>query len=239
MKRIILLAGLALALLGCQNPPTAPSGNGQPATVIDQTSNILTGMSRENLAGFKWMNDPVDFRFTDSTLQITPAEKSDFFNSPEDNTITATAPLLYQEVRGDFVATAVVKPDFASVWNAAALMVHIDSTNWIKFGFENSDATGKGIVSVVTKGTSDDSNGPILNDAESVWLRFIRKGDNYAMHWSKDGQAFKMARLSALPHADTVKIGMEAQCPAGRPATHAFLYFSLEQRTVKDLRSGE
>ena len=66
----------------------------------------------------------------------------------------------------------------------------------------------------------------------------IKKGNLYALHWSADGQAYKMARLTTLPAAPGVKIGLEAQCPAGDAATHEFSYFSLEEKTVSDLRKG-
>ncbi len=218
----------------------------QPAPVANtdflskhQGNNLLASMNPENLLGFQWMNAPAAVRFTDGTLQVTATEKTDFFNNPENNEVSATAPLLFKEMAGDFVLTALVKPDFADIWNACALMVHIDSLNWIKFGFENSDATGKSIVSVVTRGVSDDSNGAVLNDAASIWLRIIRKGNIYAMHWSADGETFKMARLSAMPAAGLVKAGIEAQCPAGKPATHRILFLSIEERTVNDLRSGK
>ena len=117
-------------------------------------------------------------------------------------------------------------------------MVHIDPLNWIKFAFENSDATGKSIVSVVTRGVSDDANGVIIEEDE-IWLKIIKKDNLYSMHWSKDGQTFKMARLSRMPAAPTVKIGLEVQCPAGQGAQHELLYFSLEEKTVKDLRKGQ
>jgi uncharacterized protein len=100
---------------------------------------------------------------------------SDYFNNPEDKTITASAPFLYLNLEGDFVARALVRPDFSSVWNAAALMVYLDSTNWIKLAFENSDATGKSIVTVVTKADSDDANGVVLEDQEKYGLRSSAK----------------------------------------------------------------
>ena len=56
-----------------------------------------------------------------------------------------------------------------------------------------------------------------------------------SFYWSVDGQDFKMARLSILPDVEMVKIGMEAQCPVGEMATHEFLHFSLERKTVEDL----
>lgn len=196
-------------------------------------------MNPQDLKGFHWLNEPVEFRIEENELHVTTGSKSDFFNNPEDHSITCTAPLLYRLVKGDFVATALVKPDFSSMWNAASLMVHMDSLNWIKLAFENSDATGKSIVSVVTRDVSDDANGVILDAYDSIWLRIIRKKNLYALHWSMNGEEYKMARLSAMPYAEEVKVGLEAQCPVGESAKHTILYFSLEQITVQDLRQGE
>ena len=151
----------------------------------------------------------------------------------------ATAPVLFKEMTGNFVAEALVRPDFSSTWNAVALMVHIDNDNWIKFAFENSDATGKSIVTVVTKNVSDDANGVILKSVEQVWLKLIRKGNIYSMLWSNDGKDYKMARLTSLPEADSVKIGVEAQCPVGESAMHEILHFGVVETTVEDLRKGE
>jgi len=185
----------------------------------------------------QWMNPPESFEVKESTLQIVAREGSDFFNNPEDGTISQSAPFLYERVSGDFVATALVEPDFRAQWNAVGLMVHIDSLNWIKFAFENSDATGPGIVSVVTKNTSDDANGAMLSDVSRLWLAVVRKDDNYAMHWSLDGRNYKMARLTAMKPVSGVKIGIEAQSPVGVRATHRIHSFTVASRTVTDLRN--
>ena len=187
---------------------------------------------------FQWMNQPKSHQITDGVLRITATKGTDFFNNPEDNSSTSSAPFLYKEIKGDFVARALVRPDFSSQWNAVALMVYVDGNNWIKFAFENSDATGNSIVSVVTRKLSDDSNGVILKGQEQVWLKIVRKDNNYAMLWSKDGKDFKMARLTTLPEFDSVKIGIEAQSPVGESAVHEILYFDLERTRVKDMRKG-
>lgn len=202
-------------------------------------SNQLLQISQLNQSEFKWMNMPKEFDISEGVLSIQAVPKTDFFIDPENKEATATAPYLYREIRGDFVATTLVKPDFKDQWNAAALLMMIDKSHWIKFAFENSDATGKSVVSVVTRRVSDDANGAILNDVDQLWLRIIRKGNLFAMHWSLDGKNFKMGRLAAMPEAKTIKIGMEAQSPLGNTAHHQFLYFNLESKTVKDLRKGE
>jgi regulation of enolase protein 1 (concanavalin A-like superfamily) len=108
--------------------------------------------------------------------------------------------------------------------------------NWIKLAFENSDATGPGIVTVVTNGTSDDANGAILNREKKIWLAMIRKDNIYSMHWSKDGKNYNMTRLTKMLETDVVSIGIEAQSPVGKVATHKVYYFGIEQRTVENLR---
>ena len=92
------------------------------------------------------------------------------------------------------------------------------------------------IVSVVTRNVSDDANGVILNERDWIWLKLARLKDNYSLHWSDDGENYKMARLSSMPHSDTVKIGIEAQCPVGERAIHEVLYFSIEEKSIDDLR---
>jgi regulation of enolase protein 1 (concanavalin A-like superfamily) len=198
---------------------------------------IKSNMTQERVAEWHWMNQPQSYAVEDKSLKITVNEGTDFFNNPEDSSVVGSAPLLYQDVAGDFVAKALVQPDFSAQWNAMALMVYLDSLNWIKFAFENSDATGPGIVSVVTKGVSDDANGVILNEEVRVWLAIARKGNIYSMHWSVDGEDFKMARLTAMGNQKAVKIGIEAQSPVGDLATHQVHFFDLQQKAVTDLRN--
>ena len=236
MIRKLIVLTLLIPILACNNmdKPAQP-GN----TQMNKEENLLATMSKKNLQGFTWMNEPEEFQFFDGSLKIKTGERTDFFNNPENNEITANAPLLYKELEGDFVATALVKPNFEDIWNACSIMIQMDATHWIKLAFENSDATGKSIVTVVTNGISDDANGAVLNEEDAIWLRVTRKGNIYSLHWSENGIDFKMARLAATPAFEKVKVGLEAQCPAGERAEHEFLYFSIEQKTVSDLRKGQ
>ena len=205
---------------------------------LKRENNLLVSMSSDDLKGFQWMNSPHSFELKNGRLFINPGDTTDFFNDPASDATVGTAPMLYKEMKGDFVATALVKPNFKDIWNACALMVYVDSLNWGKFCFENSDATGVSIVSVVTKDRSDDSNGPIINDASEVWMKVARKGKLFGFYWSLDGINYKMARLFSLPVSEVVRIGMVAQCPAGKNVEHEFSYFSLEGRAIEDMRKG-
>jgi hypothetical protein len=163
----------------------------------DNGETTVGNISESTLSTLQWLNRPDSFMLDDKILTVRIKGGTDFFNNPEDSSITTNAPFLHQEYVGDFYARVKVEPDFSSLWNAVSLMVYLDSLNWIKFAFENSDATGPGIVSVVTKGTSDDANGVVLTDQKSIWLLIAKKNNNYAMHWSLDGKTFTMARLTS------------------------------------------
>jgi len=235
--RIILPLGLLMALLmvGCQQPS-------EKSTVVATESQIEQTSFEPKMAGissYEWMNEPSSYSVEGKILNVRAEKGTDFFNNPENSSVTGTAPMLFKEMTGDFVATAVVRPDFSAQWNAVSLMMYMDENYWIKFAFENSDATGKSIVTVVTREVSDDANGVVLNDKDMVWLRMIRKGNIYSMLWSEDGEDYKMARLAAMPIAESVKIGVEAQCPVGEGATHEILQFEIKEKTVADLRKGE
>ena len=230
---LLVLITLVLQLTTLHSQEVGKSSSGT------EDQNILSELSKDQLRELKWVNEPAEYSIKNDKLVVLTTKGTDFFINPEDLTNTATAPVLFKEITGDFVATACVSPDLTSVWNAAGFLLIINDENWIKFVFENSDATGPSIVTVAPRGISDDANGVRLSDNSKIWLKLVRKGNNYAMHWSENGMDYKMARLSAMSPSDPVKIGLEAQCPVGENATHSFHYFSIEQKTVKDLRKGE
>ena len=227
-----------LLFSGCREHRSGGVESGQ-TTPYTAAKNLLSDISKNDLGGLKWLNAPEKFELLEGTIIITAKSQTDFFINPVDLNKSASAPLLYKEVAGDFVAVARVTPDMSSQWNAAALMVLLNDRNWIKFGFENSDATGPGIVTVITRETSDDANGPILNNVDNIWLKLVRKGHNYSMHWSYNGSDYNIARLAAMPETDSIKVGIEAQCPDGSEAKHRFDHFSIEAITVEDIRKGE
>lgn len=231
MYRIRYITISFILLVSCKETTNQDS----ELVAANDSTNCIT-FDQESLDGFEWMNDPRGSMIQESGLRVDAFEGSDFFNNPEDLSVTATAPFLYQTQSGDFIAKALVKPDFNAQWNAISLMAYIDEYNWIKFAFESSDATGPSVVTVVTKGVSDDANGVVIDDSDSLWLALVKKDSIYAMHWSKDGKEYKMARLTTLPNAAEVKIGVEFQSPVGDRAKHKLKCYEFQKMRVENLR---
>ena len=194
-----------------------------------------------DLQNWKWLNESQIIHEGDEVVIYAPAQ-TDWFNNPvpENGLLSApvaNAPFFYTEVTGDFVFRAKVRPNFKSVYDACALMVIQDEKLWTKAAFEKSDFGTTAAVCVVTNGVSDDANGCNIAQDE-VWLQIVRVGDVFCTHYSLDGERFDMVRLFHLPVEKTVKVGIEAQSPAGDGGLRFYSEISLENRTVRNLRAG-
>lgn len=194
-----------------------------------------------DFTSFKWLNESEMAVKGDEVAIYAPAG-TDYFNNPvpENGKLMkpqGDAPFYYTEVEGDFVAKAKVRPDFETTYDAACIMVIQDENAWVKAAFEKSDFGTNAVVSVVTNRVSDDANGCNI-EGDSVWLQIARVGNNFAVHYSLDGQKYDMVRLFSLPVGNTVKVGLEAQCPTGKGGYRNFSGLSIEKKTIGNLRAG-
>ena len=201
------------------------------------SENLLRSISNSSIGPFKWVNEAPYEKIDEDTLLITAPGDTDVFTDPVGVNIKANAPYLYQEVEGDFRMTAHVGHEFKSTWDAAVLMIWDDQEKNAKLCFEKSDFGTKAIVSVVTNGVSDDANGVNYN-WNNVWLQVTRQGNIFALHYGPDGKNWNMVRLFRLDANKTIKIGMEAQCPAGEESKIYFYHFNIDNTPVQDLRAG-
>lgn len=190
---------------------------------------------------FKWLNESEIITKEDEIAIYAPA-RTDYFNNPvpENGKLLKpqeNAPFYYKEIEGDFVIKVKVRPDFKTTYDAACIMVIKDEKTWAKAAFEKSDFGTTAVVSVVTNYVSDDANGCNVN-MDSVWLQVARVGNNFAIHYSLDGEKFDMVRLFTLPVENTVKVGIEAQCPMGEGGYRYFTNLTIERKTITNLRAG-
>ncbi len=200
-------------------------------------NNMLTGLSDSTLGPFKWVNPTTITCLADSGIRIDVPNKCDYFQDPARVHVMDTAPYLYTEVEGDFVAQIHISHAFKNVWDAGALMVCADDTHWAKLCFEGTDFGTQAIVSVVTNGLSDDANG-VNYHWPNVWLQIVRKGNLFGMHYGPDGATWNMVRYFHIEMPSTVKVGMVAQCPGGPGTVIDFFHFGVENKCVLDIRAG-
>lgn len=198
---------------------------------------LLTNLSG-GLGTLSWFNPPDKWEpLPSGGVRVFAPAETDYFQNPNGEGGRDSAPLLWVPVEGDFVAQAHVRPTFASTYDAGALMVRHDERHWAKLCFESTDLGTHAAVSVVTNELSDDANGADL-EAKAIWLQIVRQGDLFGMHYSPDGQAWRMVRYFALPLPPQVKVGLVAQSPVGPGTSVEFYRFIIESRRVANMRAG-
>ena len=115
---------------------------------------------------------------------------------------------------GPWTLTVRVTPAFAAAFDAGALMLRAAGGSWAKLAFEQAPDGRRMAVSVVTKDTSDDGNGPVFATPD-LHLRACFTGKAHAFHTSTDGRRWDLLRFFALPGrvqaADII-----AQSPTGQ-----------------------
>jgi regulation of enolase protein 1 (concanavalin A-like superfamily) len=184
----------------------------------------------------------VDGRTVALTVMATP--HSDIFVDPG-GAVTLNAESMLNAVTllgtapaGDFQLSAKVTVDFAATYDAGVLLLWVDERCWGKLCFEFSPDQEPMVVSVVTRGVSDDANAFVVPD-RSVWLRVSRIDRTYAYHASNDGQRWRMIRFFSLGDVGgRDRVGFEAQSPTGDGCAVTFEEIRFVPRRLADLRDG-
>jgi uncharacterized protein len=187
---------------------------------------------------FRWLTPPRNWRATYSGLTIEAGAATDWFADPVDpGHLVSRAPALLAEIGGDYLFGARVRVSFGSMFDAGALMLHVDDRCWAKLCLEWSPDGEPTIVTVVTNGSSDDANGFTVSGREA-WLRIARIGPAFAFHASRDGARWELVRYFRLETAEEPRVGFEAQSPTGEGCVAGFDEIRFEQRRLTDLRGG-
>jgi uncharacterized protein len=171
------------------------------------------------------------------TLTIASGPRTDWFVGPGGTEPSVNAPALLGNPEGDFVLSARVEVDFEQTYDAGVLALWQDGTTWAKLCFEYSPQGHPMVVSVVTRGVSDDCNS-IVVAGKSVWLRIAHIGRAYAFHSSTDGSSWQFVRHFAFEEGAVLSAGFEVQSPLGEGCTARFTDVRFSPTTLAELRDG-
>lgn len=202
--------------------------------------NILENVTAESLqtAGLAWANAPLGWEpLPGGGMRVSVPARTDFFQDPAGVMRKNDAPYLWRAVSGDFVAQAHVQPNWVTTYDAGAILAWQDETHWAKICYESTDFGTTAAVSVVTKDVSDDANGANQTQPD-LWLQICRAGALFGLHYALDGRSWKMVRLCRLDVAAEIRVGLVAQCPVGPGVKIDWLSFSIEARSVQNIRAG-
>jgi regulation of enolase protein 1 (concanavalin A-like superfamily) len=188
-----------------------------------------------------WKNDPVDWKIEpDNSLSITAGAGTNWFIDPSgSNRVASNGPAaLFVPPTENFLLSAKVTVQFASTFDAGVLFLYERDDLWTKLCFEYSPQGKPMVVSVVTRGLSDDCNSVVI-DGNSVYLRVTRIGTAFALHYSLDGTYWNMVRYFTLGTVDHLQVGFLAQSPTGQGCNVVFSEIAYQPGILKDMRNGE
>jgi len=185
-----------------------------------------------------WENNPDSFSIDNGVLNIEAGDSTDMFRDPNVTYNTDTAPKLAFYPDTDFVLSASISHDFTSKWDGGALFLKSDSLHWIKFCFEKDYTGSRRVVSVVTKGVSDDCNSVAIN-TNTVYYKIAKAGNVITLYYSENGGQWFLVRHLQFDCPAGFSIGFLAQSPVGTSCRVTFGDIRYSAKTIGDPYTGE
>jgi regulation of enolase protein 1 (concanavalin A-like superfamily) len=185
-----------------------------------------------------WQVDPAGpAEIGESSIAFAAGPRTDLFADPAGGEPKLDAPVLLGRPTGDFQLRARISAPLQSTFDAAGLVIWASPTAWGKLELEFSPQREAMIVSVVTRGASDDANGFIAPES-MAWLRIARSGEAIAFHASVDGLWWSLIRSFTFPGAGTASAGFEVQSPTGEGLQARFDEIEWSAGPLAQLRDG-
>ena len=182
-----------------------------------------------------WQNAPRAWNIdSKNVLTISSNPKTDWFVDPFDGTVAKTAPILLFTPGPDYVLSARVTVQFTTKWDAGALMLWGDDHHWAKLSYEFSPDQKPTLVTVVTRGLSDDCNSLSLA-GDSVYLRIAKSGNTYVFYFAIDGKNWQILRTFSLDTDLPIRAGFESQSPEGSGAVAKFSAITYDPHRVGNI----
>jgi regulation of enolase protein 1 (concanavalin A-like superfamily) len=174
----------------------------------------------------------------DGALAVQAGGQTDWFSDPGTGSSRRDAPALVMPAPGAWQLSALVSVEHRATFDAGVLFLYLDAATWAKLCLERSPNGETTVVSVVTRGTSDDCNSVIVA-GHSTHLRVSCLERAFAFHHSIDGRRWSLVRYFSLGEgADDVAVGFVVQSPTGDGCTATFSDIVFRPTLLEDLRSG-
>ncbi len=186
-------------------------------------------MNRVDLSGFFPINPPEKFVLQNDCLTIITDPETDFWQRTYYGFQNNNGHAFVKPVVGDF--TFSVKTTFEAVgqYDQCGVILCQDSENWVKCSVEYENNEYARLGSVVTNlGFSDWASTDISSALRTVWYRFSRRGQDFCVENSMDGENYHQMRIFHMHNLiSEARVGVYACSPLKSSFKSVFSDFDL------------
>ncbi len=183
-----------------------------------------------NLLNFRWINQPETFQLDKDRLVIKTQSDTDLWQRTYYGFQNDNAPAFLTEIENDFTFLVKTQFNYKTQFDQCGILLYQNSENWIKASVEYENNKISRLGSVVTNlGYSDWATLDIPSDVNEMWYRFSRRGQDFFIEYSEDGNTFKQMRIIHMHESiEVAKIGVYACSPLQSSFKGTFSEFKIE-----------
>ncbi len=169
-----------------------------------------------NLKNLQWIRNPQSFYIGEDKIEIITKPHTDLWQRTYYHFRNDNAPVLQMKTQ-EMYFSFVVKTQFEgkSRFDQCGIVLYLDSENWLKGSIEYENKQFQHLGSVVTnRGYSDWATIVIDASIKSMWYRLSRRGNDFCIECSQDGNVYTQMRICHMWEAkDEIQFGIYACSP--------------------------
>lgn len=182
-------------------------------------------------SNFIWQNKPAQWNAGNDSLTLTAGRKTDWFIWPGGGYTANASPRLMFKAASDFVVSTRVDVISHKTYDAGCVALYGSVSRWAKLCLEAQSDGHLDVISVVTRGRSDDATSFPARGI-SIYLKAASADGVIFFYASEDGKEWKIVRKFNLDPGDGLWAGFSAQSPDGEGASATFTDFHYLAKRV-------
>jgi len=151
-----------------------------------------------NFTNAQWINQPQRFTIGQESITITTEPNTDFWQRTYYGFQNDNAPALLLNSDRNFSFTTRVSFNYQARFDQAGVIIYSDRDNWFKASVEYETPEMSRLGSVVTNQGYSDWATTDISTITSIWYRLSRRGADFLIEHSLNGEDFKQMRIFHL-----------------------------------------
>lgn len=194
----------------------------------------------------QWLNAPQQYEVTEQSVRFKTEPQTDFWQRSYYGFRNDNAHALLLKSDANFTFTAKASFEYQQRFDQCGVVIYLDHNNWFKASIEYETEHFSRLGSVVTNSGHSDWATVDVPTATIQWYRLSRRGPDFLIESSSDGQTFNQMRIFHLqllgettaemgrldppaPALESVRFGLYGCSPMDSSFEAQFSEFKIEE----------